>query len=172
MKAAGAYKLTWARETCSIEPVQLRMARPNGSPFDDGTRTTTSKGITNATDDEDVTTSRMIDLALGLDLNDTDADAVTNAFKGMRDNEHSLNQSMAYIRNTPLFLDIELKKVVSNRDPDVQLAIWQAASYSKKLYHGWDTSMPMPGIVVNGHDWQYYITFERDGGLVLHLSTS
>lgn len=159
-------KLTQIRETCSIEPVKFRMVRPNGSALDDELRTATSKTSISATDEGGITASRMVDLTLGLDLDNAEADMVTHAFQGMKDNEHSLNQSMAYIRDTPLFLDIELKKAVSNRDPDVQLAIWQAALHSKRLYHGWDTSIPMPGIVVNGFEWQFYLTFERDDGLV------
>ena len=163
-----ASTLTCARETCSIEPSNFHMVRPNGVPLPDEARSTGSK---TATDDGDVTTTRMVDLALGLNLDDRESEIVAETFRSMMDNEHSLNQSLAYIRDTPLFLDLELKKAVSNRDPDVQLAIWQAALYAKRLYHGWDTSMPMPGIVVSGYDWQCYVMFERDGGLVRLCST-
>ncbi|KAL8957920.1 MAG: hypothetical protein Q9193_004920 [Seirophora villosa] len=83
------------------------------------------------------------------------------------DYERSLNQSMSYIRHTPLFLDFELKKTNQARDPQVQLAIWQVAGYLKKKHHGWDTAIPIPGIVVNGHQWYYYIAFERNDGLIL-----
>ncbi len=80
--------------------------------------------------------------------------------------EITLNQSLAYIRDTPLFLDLVPKKTHVNRDPEMQLAIWMAALYSKRLHPGWDTAIAMPGIVVNGYDWHYYLTFEREGDLV------
>lgn len=153
-----------ASETCPIEPVEMRMMRPNGRPLDNGTSSTGAQTI--ITEDVDVTTSRMVDMALGLELDYEASSIVSRAFETMRDNEHSLNQSLAYIRDTPLFLDFELKKTISNRDPEVQLGIWTAALQLKRLHHGWNTSMPMPGIVVNGHDWVYYLTFEKDDGLV------
>ena len=139
------------------------MARPSGIPLGDETRTAGSK---TATEDGDVTASRMVNMAIGLELDWKDTKTVTHAFATMPDSEHSLNQSLAYIRDTPLFLDLELKRTMSNRDPHVQLAIWQAALHSKRLHHHWDTSMPMPGIIVNGHDWLFYLTFEKEGDLV------
>ncbi|KAI4118160.1 MAG: hypothetical protein LQ341_007633 [Variospora aurantia] len=116
---------------------------------------------------KELTTTRMVDFSLGLFLEEEICDVISKAFKNMGDYEQSLNQSMSYIRHTPLLLDLELKKTNQARDPQVQLAIWLAAAYMKRKHHEWDTSFPMPGLVVNGHDWKFYIAFERENGLIL-----
>lgn len=115
---------------------------------------------------KELTTTRMVDYSLGLFLEEEICDVISKAFKNMGDYEQSLNQSMSYILHTPLLLDLELKKTNQARDPQVQLAIWLAAAYMKRKHHEWDTSFPMPGLVVNGHDWKFYIAFERENGLV------
>ena len=118
------------------------------------------------TGDNPITTSRMVDLSIGLDLDEDDERTVDFAFNKMPDNDQSLNQSLSYIKDTPLFVDIELKKTYSNRDPRVQLAIWKAGAFEKMQYHGWDTSLPMPGITVSGSEWDCFLFFVRDSGLV------
>ena len=154
-------------ENCSIEPIELRLERPNGGKLvDEGS---TSQ---NTSREAPQTASKMIDWSVGLILdNDTkkESQLLANAFRHVGDFEASLNQSMNYIRKYPLFLDIELKTPNSARTPAVQLAIWAAAGLSKKRFHGWDTSMPMPAIAINGHEWHYYLFFERDKRLVSAL---
>lgn len=142
-------------ENCSIEPVEIRIERPNGTRLE--------------LDSEPSTTSRMIDWTLGLKLDEMNHQRklIAKAFANMNDYEASMNQSMSYIRESPLFLDLELKKTQSNINPEVQLAIWAAAGFSKKLLHGWDTSMPMPAIAVKGHDWSLYIFFWDGEGLIM-----
>ena len=150
-------------EQCSIDPIEFKMKRPNNKDLveNDAQNMTAS-----ATDNGAPTTSRMIDLQLGLLLDEYDMDILNRAFGTMNDNEHSVNQSISYIRTVPAIVDFELKKTTTNRLPEVQLAIWHAGLYSKRKHHKWDTSMPMPGVTVNGFDWVFYITFERDGKLV------
>ena len=108
----------------------------------------------------------MIDWCLGLKLDSADQRTISAAFATMDKFEQSLNQSLGYIRMEPLFLDIEIKKVLSDIDPEVQIAIWASASFLKRRHHHWDTSMPMPAVVVNGHNWDYYIFFPCDNELV------
>lgn len=100
----------------------------------------------------------MIDYAFGLELSWSDEDTIHHAFKNLPDNAKSLNQALSYQDTVPMFLDIELKKQYTDRAPEVQLAIWQAAGFKKRRMHKW-ADMPMPGITINGHEWHFFITF-------------
>lgn len=108
----------------------------------------------------------MIDWCLGMTVDKDDLKVIRQAYAKAEDHGASLNQSLSYIRNHPLILDIEIKKTLQPRDPQVQLAIWASSSLLKKRLHGWNTSMPMPAVAINGHLWEYYIFFERDKDLV------
>ena len=112
---------------------------------------------------------RMVDWCLGLNVDRADMAVIRKAFADIVDNAATLNQSLSYIRNTPLILDIEIKKTLQPRDPQVQLAIWASSALCKKRFMGWDTSMPMPAIAVNGHFWEFYIFFEMNKNLVCAL---
>ena len=109
---------------------------------------------------------RMVDWCLGMNVDHDDLKKIRQAFAKVPDNAASLNQSVSWIRINPLILDIEIKKVIQPRDPQVQLAVWASSALLKKKLMGWDTSMPMPAIVVNGNVWDYYIFFEMDNDLV------
>ena len=103
----------------------------------------------------------MIDLGIGLVLSFDEQRTVQRYFRSVLDGEKSLNQTLSYPVSIPLFLDLELKKTNSERQPEVQLGVWQAAGFLKRQYEGWnEESMPMPGICINGHVWTYYITFQ------------
>lgn len=108
----------------------------------------------------------MVDYCLGMNVDPDDMKVIRRAYAKAEDNGASLNQSLSYIRTHPLILDIEIKKTLQPRDPQVQLAIWASSALLKKRLHGWNTSMPMPAVVVNGHSWEYYIFFEQDKDLV------
>ena len=155
--------LIFYSEQCPIDPIEIKMKRPNSKdPVDNEAQSITGSAIEN----DASTTSRMIDLQLGLLLDDCDIKILTQAFANMKDNDQSINQSNSFIRTVPAVVDFELKKTTSNRMPEVQLAIWHSGLHSKRKRHNWDTSMPIPGVTINGYDWQFYITFERDGDLV------
>lgn len=112
---------------------------------------------------EPQTMARMIDYTFGLKLGEDEDDLVTAAFAQTLLNRCSLNQTLDSPKTHPLFLDIELKKALSGHDPRVQLAIWKLAWLKKMQMHGWDHEvMPMPGITITGHIWQYYL-FYQDG---------
>ena len=108
----------------------------------------------------------MVDWCLGLQLGYDDAQLVTSAFGMIRLNEASLNQTVAFIKQCPLFLVIEIKITQTDRNPEVQLAIWASGALRKKQHHGWDIDLPMPAIAVNGHTWDYYLFFGWDDHLV------
>lgn len=103
----------------------------------------------------------MVDYGFGLRLSSPTRYLITDALSQLEDSKWSLNQSLSYHNRVPLVADIEIKKSNTDREPEVQLGVWQAAGYKKRKLHGWSTSsIPMPGICINGHDWSGYITFE------------
>lgn len=149
------------------------MTRPTGNiPFGSAPPAPSVSTTASLSQDGDLTVARMVDKSIGLRLDKEDKKIIDHAFHHMADKDHSVNQTLTYIQAIPLVFDIELKKTLSDRDPEVQLAIWKAAYYSKLLYHGWDTSLPMPCIVVNGHNWDYYIAYVQDETLVSWQQTS
>ena len=88
------------------------------------------------------------------------------AWRNLPSHESSLNQCLSYIRRYLLIVDFDIKDSVSNREQLVPLAVWESGALLKKRYHGWDTSMPMVGIKVDGHRWECYLFFEMDKALV------
>ena len=115
-----------------------------------------------ASDDID----RMINWCLAVNIDERTMDLIRQGYRSSANNECSLNQYLSYIRNNPLILDIVIKEPLQLGDTDVELAVWAGSALLKKRYHKWDTSMPMPAIVVDGHRWDYYIFFELDNNLV------
>ena len=112
-------------------------------------------------------TTRMVDFSIGLILKREDEELVMRqTFGNMNDHDQSLNQSLSYVRSTPLLIDVELKKLNTSRDAKVQLAIWKCGAYRKMLWHQWDTTMPMPGLTVDGSAWELFLFFVRDSRLV------
>ncbi|KAI4280052.1 MAG: hypothetical protein L6R38_004754 [Xanthoria sp. 2 TBL-2021] len=143
-------------ETCTVEPGILRPKLPNGESFlqDD------SEGGKS----EDTTAqvfSKIVDYSMALNLSWDEEELINEVYNTLRPGERSLNQSLSYICSCPLFADIDLKKEQASRDPEVQLALWKTAASLKRRHHGWDSSLPMPGITVNGHIWNFYIFFEH-----------
>lgn len=132
---------------------------PGGRPLTYEPDTSTDKS-------SDRTISKMVDWSLGLEIGLEDNKKISSAFSFCDDYEHSLNQSISFIKRVPLFADVELKKTFQTRDPAVQLAIWKSAWLLKAQHHGWDTSLPMPGISVTGHEWSLYLFMAADDGLV------
>lgn len=153
------------RERCSISPIEFRPHRPGEVTLLDDATLSTGTG-TQVQDPDRM--SRMIDWSIALQLDFESDDILSDAYSKLSDYEHSVNQSMSYIRNYPLCVDIEVKKSSSARDPEVQLAIWASAALLKKRHHSWDASLPMPAIAVDGFDWTYFLFFELNKDLVGH----
>ena len=142
----------------------MRPTRPQGAGYLDLENQTASSRTPQNEAAESI--GRMVDWSLGLEIENEDLQLIDQAWKSHSDNEFSLNQSISYISNYLLLADFEIKKKVSNRDPLVQLAIWQAGGLLKKRHHEWATSMPMPGITIIGHHWECFLFFELNGDLV------
>ena len=148
------------RETCAIEQREMRVVRrkPNGS-VEEVIIDKESSVV-----DEDLTTSRMIDWALGLTPDQQELGVIKDAYNNMGDWEQSINQTVNYMKDVSISVDFEVKKKNSAIIPEVQLAVWASALFIKRRHHKWDTSIPTPGIVIAGHQWECYILFERSAG--------
>lgn len=117
--------------------------------------------------------TRMVDYTFGLKLSYTEHNTTNAAFGKLPMNLGSLNQTLDFPRFHPLFLDIELKKSLSNEDPRVQLAVWKLAWLKKMQIHGWDSEVfPVPGITIEGHVWKYYLFYKSGSNLVRPTSLS
>ncbi|KAL9002775.1 MAG: hypothetical protein Q9188_004317 [Gyalolechia gomerana] len=150
-------------ETCTIAPKEIRLVSPSGEPI-------AAEGSIANTDTENLTTpiGRMIDWVLALRLDDHETKLMSDAFATLPYAKRSLNQSLTdFLRECPIFLDFELKKELSARDPEVQLAVWASAGLSKRKLMGWDSGLPMPGIVVDGHVWTCYLFFEQNNHVIM-----
>ena len=65
-------------------------------------------------------------MSIGLQLEDNDDRLVYEAFKDLDDHAQSTNQSLSYIRDTPLLVDLELKKSNSKMRPSLPCHITKA----------------------------------------------
>lgn len=152
---------------CTISPSDLYTRMPGGrQPLNYDAEDTSRTTETTSTQNADRKISKMVDWSLGLDIDYMDSIKIDKAFRFCDDREHSLNQSRSFIKRVPIFLDLELKKILQMRDPEVQLAIWKSGWLLKARHHRWDTSLPMPGITVMGHEWSYYLFMAAGDGLV------
>ncbi|KAI4285068.1 MAG: hypothetical protein L6R35_004741 [Caloplaca aegaea] len=150
-------------EQCSIAPNDLHTKMPNGTalPYETLPGTITKEIDCASTDGKkagkakDVT--RMIDWSLALILSQDDENMLEKAFETINPNECSVNQSLSYIKHSPIFLDVELKKSQPGSNPEVALAIWASGALQKKIRHDWDTSLPMPAIAIEGNTWSAYM---------------
>ncbi|KAL8931780.1 MAG: hypothetical protein Q9216_007075 [Gyalolechia sp. 2 TL-2023] len=152
---------------CTINPPSIYTRMPGGRPLKYDPELASRATDTSSEQGSDRTIAKMVDWSLGLEIDYKDDDKISEAFGFCDDHEHSLNQSMSFIKRVPLFGDLELKKELQARDPAVQLAIWKSAWLLKAQHHGWDISLPMPGLTVIGHDWSFYLFMAADDGLIM-----
>ncbi|KAL9593176.1 MAG: hypothetical protein Q9179_006050 [Wetmoreana sp. 5 TL-2023] len=152
-------------ETVAIEVTDFRIRTQHGQilQWDEEINAPTST----ASNQEGCTISRMVDWAMALDLSEREERIVQRGNTTLPSYLRSVNQTSSWIRSFPIFLDIEMKKTHSDRDPKVQLAVWACGAMLKRRWHGWDTRMPMPGITVTGPIWEYFIFFELNGELIM-----
>ncbi|KAG8526430.1 uncharacterized protein KY384_000023 [Bacidia gigantensis] len=149
-------------ENCSIEPVEMRPIRPNGQIFTDydveGQSLVTKSSVD--TNGELKSMGKMIDWMLGLVLKSDEHALLQRAYRNLRDHKaRAISQSLSYIKDCPAICDIEIKKEQDPRDPLVQSAIWASAALKKKKSFEWDTTLPMPAILIDGHEWRWCLFF-------------
>ena len=162
-------------ERCPIDPEEVKPQRPPNYPIavDLGHEFAASSHAAENeaktwSEEGGETMARIVDWSFSLKIeNDYPlTELINKAFAYVPDYAQSLNQCVNFIAESPLWLYVEIKKEHVARDPKVQLAIWTLADLGKKRLHGWDTSLPIPGIVIDGVFWQLYVFFERSGNLV------
>ncbi|KAF2007577.1 hypothetical protein P154DRAFT_517251 [Amniculicola lignicola CBS 123094] len=73
----------------------------------------------------------------------------------------SINQTASFANETPIFLNIEVKRQHVARDPTVQLAAWIAAEFTKRRYEGWDLGFPVFAIEIEGDSWLLRVAAAR-----------
>ncbi len=66
------------------------------------------------------------------------------------------------IQYVPMFLNVEIKKQHVAADPLVQLAVWIAAEFKKRMIEGYSRSMPVVAVTIEGHNWQLYVAYEPE----------
>jgi hypothetical protein len=70
----------------------------------------------------------------------------------------SINQTSSWANYVPIFLNIEMKKNVSD-DPMIQLGAWVAAEFKKRESEGYDISMPVFAIDIEEDIWNLHISY-------------
>ena len=163
--------LTHSRQNCTIEPDEIRPRMPDNTQLLGSEATNSVAGASKSPErktepETPATMAKMVDLCLGLVLPQADLDRLNSQWSSGTRNEDSLNQSLKFVKSYPLMLDIEMKRKYQNRDPLVQLSIWNSGGMLKRRWHGWDSSMPHPAIEVNAHSWTLYLYYEWEGDLV------
>jgi hypothetical protein len=102
---------------------------------------------------------KRIDYVVGLDLNRT-------ALKTLRRTKYcttapSINQTASFANETPIFLNLEVKRRHVARDPTVQLAAWIAAEFTKRRYEEWDLGFPVFAVEIDGDNWLLRVAAAR-----------
>jgi hypothetical protein len=111
--------------------------------------------------------NKKIDYAVGLDLS-------PEAVRALQDAQKSINQTASFMNYTPMFLNVEVKRYASARNPRIQLAAWIAAEFNKRVLEGWPLDMPVLAAEIEQDSWLVHIVAaevrkKRPGGFVLHF---
>ncbi|KAH7136971.1 hypothetical protein B0J13DRAFT_560317 [Dactylonectria estremocensis] len=111
-------------------------------------------------------TSTKVDYVLYLDAGDEDA-STRNALAKLEETEGSVNHTaFTPLAQYPIFLSIETKRHGGDgRRADVQMAAWQAAQWSfleSQAGDGINELAFLPGIIVQGHEWKFIATTQKD----------
>ncbi|KAF2787489.1 hypothetical protein K505DRAFT_379551 [Melanomma pulvis-pyrius CBS 109.77] len=102
---------------------------------------------------------KRIDYVVGLDLHRT-------TLKTLRHTKYctaapSIKQTASFANETPIFLNIEVKRRHVARDPTVQLAAWIAAEFTKRRYEEWDLGFPVFAVEIDGDNWLLRVAAAR-----------
>lgn len=111
--------------------------------------------------------NKKIDYAVGLDLS-------LEAVRTLQDVKKSINQTSTFMSHTPIFLNVEVKRYASARNPRVQLAAWIAAEFNKRQMEGWPLDMPVLAVEIEQDSWLLHVVAAEvrkrsPGGFILHF---
>lgn len=111
--------------------------------------------------------TKKIDYAVGLDLS-------LDAVRTLQDAKTSINQTVAFMNHTPVFLNVKVKRYASARNPRVQLAAWIAAEFKKRSVEGWPLDMPVLAMEIEQDSWLLQIVVaevrkKSPGGFIVHF---
>jgi hypothetical protein len=111
--------------------------------------------------------NKKIDYAVGLELS-------LDAVRRLQDAKKSINQTAAFMNHTPVFLNVEVKRYASARNPRVQLAAWIAAEFNNRHNEGWPLDMPVLAVEIEQDSWLLHIVVaevrkKSPGGFILHF---
>ena len=109
--------------------------------------------------------TRKIDYALTLKIDEEKKIQLGNAFYKLSPEDRSVTQCLD-LPFQPLIVNLEIKKSNQSRDALVQLAIWIAAGFNKNIQGGYDLTMPVPAIVVEGDFWNLYVAYWHNGRIL------
>lgn len=101
---------------------------------------------------------KRIDAAIGLDLSST-KHAILAGGVYSEGSLPSINQTASFVNFTPMFVNIEVKRQNTDRDPLIQLGAWIAAEFTKRKREGYGLDMPVLAIEIEGDDWKLHMVF-------------
>ncbi|KAH8723850.1 hypothetical protein GQ44DRAFT_827980 [Phaeosphaeriaceae sp. PMI808] len=67
----------------------------------------------------------------------------------------------SFANETPIYLNIEVKRRHVARDPTIRLAAWVAAEFTKRRYEGWGIDFPVFTIEIDGDTWFLRVAMAR-----------
>lgn len=101
---------------------------------------------------------KKIDYAIGLDLSSSERFALERG-QYMEGTSPSINQTATMANMTPIFINIEVKRRNTDKDPLIQLAAWVAAEFQKRMNEGYGLDQPVLAIEIDGDLWQLYMVY-------------
>lgn len=111
--------------------------------------------------------NKKIDYAVGLDLS-------LESVRTLNDVQKSINQTASFMNHTPMFLNVEVNRYASARNPRVQLAACIAAEFNKRVSESWSLNMPVLAAEIEQDSWLLHIVAVEvrkkcPAGFILHF---
>ncbi|KAI4116718.1 MAG: hypothetical protein LQ345_002910 [Seirophora villosa] len=110
--------------------------------------------------------NKNINLAIGLNLFQSQLRELQMRRYSLQPTNPSINQVQSYFHLTPMFVNIEVKKEHQAQDPLIQLGAWVAAEFNKRSAEEWPMDMPVVAIEIERDRWSMYIVYHvpKDDG--------
>ena len=96
---------------------------------------------------------------MGLHLSEEETLTLARGVYEMEGANDSINQTSSFVNFTPLFLNIEVKRKNSDKDPLIQLAAWVSAEFEKRRIEHYSLDMPVLAIEIEGDQWELYMVY-------------